>query len=37
MRRANIAKLITGELRIGLREGLVEEAIAIAFGAPSDA
>ena len=28
-----IAKLITGELRIGLREGLVEEAIAIAFGA----
>ena len=32
-----IAKLITGELRIGLREGLVEEAIAIAFGAASDA
>ena len=32
-----IAKMITGELRIGLREGLVEEAIAIAFGAPSDA
>ncbi len=32
-----IAKLITGELRIGLREGLVEEAIAIAFSAPSDA
>jgi DNA ligase 1 len=28
-----IAKLITGELRIGLREGLVEEAIAAAFGA----
>jgi DNA ligase 1 len=28
-----IAKLITGELRIGLREGLVEEAIAGAFGA----
>ena len=28
-----IAKLITGELRIGLREGLVEEAIAVAFGA----
>jgi DNA ligase 1 len=28
-----IAKLITGELRIGLREGLVEEAIASAFGA----
>ena len=32
-----IAKLITGELRIGLREGLVEEAIAIAYEAPSDA
>ena len=29
-----IAKLITSELRIGLREGLVEEAIAAAFGAP---
>ena len=28
-----IAKLITAELRIGLREGLVEEAIASAFGA----
>jgi DNA ligase 1 len=28
-----IAKLITAELRIGLREGLVEEAIAAAFGA----
>jgi DNA ligase 1 len=28
-----IAKLITAELRIGLREGLVEESIAIAFGA----
>ncbi|MGA7987952.1 MAG: ATP-dependent DNA ligase [Candidatus Dormiibacterota bacterium] len=28
-----IAKLITGELRIGLREGLVEEAIAAAFAA----
>jgi DNA ligase-1 len=28
-----IAKLITGELRIGLREGLVEEAIGVAFGA----
>jgi DNA ligase 1 len=32
-----IAKLITGELRIGLREGLVEEAIAVAFAAPGDA
>ena len=29
-----IAKMITAELRIGLREGLVEEAIAVAFGAP---
>jgi DNA ligase 1 len=28
-----IAKLITAELRIGLRDGLVEEAIAAAFGA----
>lgn len=28
-----IAKLITAELRIGLREGLVEEAIAVAFEA----
>jgi DNA ligase 1 len=28
-----IAKLITGDMRIGLREGLVEEAIAAAFGA----
>jgi DNA ligase-1 len=28
-----VAKLITGELRIGLREGLVEEAIAAAFEA----
>ncbi|HEV3274587.1 MAG TPA: ATP-dependent DNA ligase [Candidatus Dormibacteraeota bacterium] len=28
-----IAKLITTELRIGLREGLVEEAVAVAFGA----
>ena len=27
-----IAKLIAAELRIGLREGLVEEAIALAFG-----
>lgn len=32
-----IAKLITAELRIGLREGLVEEAIAVAFGADSAA
>lgn len=32
-----IAKLITGELRIGLREGLVEEAIAVAFDADPEA
>lgn len=29
-----IVKILTGDLRIGLREGLVEEAIAIAFAAP---
>ncbi len=29
-----VVKLVTGELRIGLREGLVEEAIGIAFGRP---
>ena len=28
-----IAKLLTGDLRIGLKEGLVEEAVAKAFGA----
>ena len=27
-----VVKLITGEMRIGLREGLVEDAIAVAFG-----
>ncbi|HVC04649.1 MAG TPA: ATP-dependent DNA ligase [Candidatus Acidoferrales bacterium] len=32
-----VAKLITGEMRIGLREGLVEEAIASAFNAESHA
>jgi DNA ligase-1 len=32
-----IAKLISAELRIGLREGLVEEAIAAAFGADQTA
>ena len=32
-----IAKLISGEMRIGLREGLVEEAIGVAFGAPAKA
>lgn len=32
-----IAKLITADMRIGLREGLVEEAIAVAFGAQPEA
>jgi DNA ligase 1 len=32
-----IAKLITAELRIGLREGLVEDAVAVAFGAEPSA
>lgn len=31
-----IVKVLTGELRIGLREGLVEAAIAKAFGRPLD-
>jgi DNA ligase-1 len=31
-----VVKILTGDLRIGLREGLVEEAIAAAFGAPLD-
>jgi DNA ligase-1 len=31
-----IIKILTGDLRIGLREGLVEEAIATAFGIPVD-
>jgi DNA ligase-1 len=31
---AYIVKILTGDLRIGLREGLVEEAIARAFDAP---
>ncbi|HKP02027.1 MAG TPA: ATP-dependent DNA ligase [Chthoniobacterales bacterium] len=31
-----IVKILTGDLRIGLREGLVEEAIASAFSAPLD-
>ena len=31
-----VIKILTGDLRIGLREGLVEEAIASAFGAPLD-
>jgi DNA ligase-1 len=32
-----IAKIITGDLRIGLKEGLVEEAIAQAFDTPAEA
>jgi DNA ligase-1 len=31
-----LVKIMTGDLRIGLREGLVEEAIAAAFSAPLD-
>ncbi|MDQ6911883.1 MAG: ATP-dependent DNA ligase [Verrucomicrobiota bacterium] len=31
-----VVKILTGDLRIGLREGLVEEAIANAFTAPLD-
>jgi DNA ligase-1 len=31
-----VVKILTGDLRIGLREGLVEEAIAAAFEAPLD-
>jgi DNA ligase 1 len=31
-----VVKILTGDLRIGLREGLVEEAIALAFDAPLD-
>ena len=31
-----LIKILTGDLRIGLREGLVEEAIASAFAAPLD-
>lgn len=34
---AAIVKVLTGELRIGLREGLLEAAIARAFGRPLDA
>ena len=32
-----LVKIITGDLRIGLKEGLVEEAIAVAFGKSADA
>src|SRR5436190_20153031 len=31
-----LVKIITGDLRIGLREGLIEDAIASAFGASSE-
>jgi DNA ligase 1 len=31
-----VVKILTGDLRIGLREGLVEEAIATTFGVPLD-
>src|SRR5213075_3153287 len=31
-----VVKILTGDLRIGLREGLVEEAIASAFAVPLD-
>ena len=31
-----VIKILSGDLRIGLREGLVEEAIAKAFAAPLD-
>src|SRR5207237_7856780 len=31
-----VVKILTGDLRIGLREGLVEEAIAKAFDVPLD-
>ena len=34
---AGIVKVLSGELRIGLREGLLEAAIARAFGRPLDA
>jgi DNA ligase-1 len=34
MEGAYIVKILTGDLRIGLREGLVEEAVAKAFDAP---
>ena len=32
-----LVKIVTGDLRIGLKEGLVEEAIAQAFAVPADA
>jgi DNA ligase 1 len=33
---STVVKILTGDLRIGLKESLVEEAIAQAFNAPSD-
>ncbi|MDZ4287486.1 MAG: ATP-dependent DNA ligase, partial [Prosthecobacter sp.] len=32
-----LVRLLTGELRMGSKEGLIEEAIAVAFGQPADA
>lgn len=32
-----VVKILTGELRIGLKEGLLEEALAVAFDRPADA
>ncbi len=32
-----LVKILTGDLRIGLKDGLVEEAVASAFGVPADA
>lgn len=32
-----VVKILTGDLRIGLKEGLVEEAVAVAFGADLNA
>jgi len=31
-----LVKIITGDLRIGLKEGLVEEAVAVGFGEPAE-
>lgn len=31
-----LIKILTGDLRIGLKEGLVEEAVAVAFGVPAE-
>jgi DNA ligase-1 len=32
-----LVKILTGDMRIGLKEGLLEEALAVAFGQPADA